>query len=343
MMFVKMLSIRDPTALGESMVTSGFVRLPDTRVGIVMSVPPRIVLTTGVCLISQLIDEKGATSTTMSSSVQNALTIDANSNFTSLTPGGGNYTLAQLKNGAVAGITSTTQIAIWVGLATNGGSLSATINSIQNPVFTQPFTFTGTEYDAETGLYYYRARYYDASTGRFISKDPIGFAGGDTNLYRYVGNNPINWIDPMGLWSSGVEAYTPYGGGGISFGQNPNGNWFVTISIGWGAGAGVTIYDPNGTSPGYNPTGNSCGQQKTGPGWPHGNGLGLFGQAGLQFGPVGLNTSAQTGVNTANSPFQMAGYGNFTPPNITLQAPENLISWGKMKAGAAGGFQMTWH
>lgn len=41
-----------------------------------------------------------------------------------------------------------------------------------------------------------------------------------------MGNNPINWIDPWGLWSSGVEAYTPYGGSGISFGQNPNGNWF---------------------------------------------------------------------------------------------------------------------
>lgn len=63
----------------------------------------------------------------------------------------------------------------------------------------QPYTFTGREYDAETGMYYYRARYYDPNSGRFISKDPIGFKGGDVNLYRYVGNNPINIIDPFGL------------------------------------------------------------------------------------------------------------------------------------------------
>ena len=53
--------------------------------------------------------------------------------------------------------------------------------------------------DAETGLYYYRARYYDAENGKFISEDPIGFEAGDANLYRYVGNNPGNGVDPMGL------------------------------------------------------------------------------------------------------------------------------------------------
>ncbi len=44
-----------------------------------------------------------------------------------------------------------------------------------------------------------RARYFDAETGRFISEDPIGFAGGDFNLYAYVQNNPVNFIDPWGL------------------------------------------------------------------------------------------------------------------------------------------------
>lgn len=61
-------------------------------------------------------------------------------------------------------------------------------------------TFTGREWDKETGLYYYRARYYDPMEGRFISKDPLSFAGGDVNLYGYVQNNPINWIDPWGLY-----------------------------------------------------------------------------------------------------------------------------------------------
>ena len=62
----------------------------------------------------------------------------------------------------------------------------------------QPFAFTGRELDSESGLYFYRARYYDAATGRFLSQDPLGFGAGDTNLYRYVFNNPIGLTDPSG-------------------------------------------------------------------------------------------------------------------------------------------------
>jgi len=62
----------------------------------------------------------------------------------------------------------------------------------------QPYSYTGREWDKELGLYYYRARYYDPVIGRFISKDPIGFAGGDVNLYRYVGNGPVLRTDPTG-------------------------------------------------------------------------------------------------------------------------------------------------
>jgi hypothetical protein len=53
--------------------------------------------------------------------------------------------------------------------------------------------------DEGNGLFYMWARYYDPEVGRFISKDPIGFLGG-LNLYTYTGNNPVNWIDPMGLF-----------------------------------------------------------------------------------------------------------------------------------------------
>lgn len=54
------------------------------------------------------------------------------------------------------------------------------------------------ERDADTGLLYYRARWYDPQVGRFISDDPIGFQGGDINLYGYVVNNPLNFRDPTG-------------------------------------------------------------------------------------------------------------------------------------------------
>jgi len=63
---------------------------------------------------------------------------------------------------------------------------------------TRGFTYTGRERHARSGLYYYRARFYDPILGRFLSEDPIGLLGG-VNLYAYVGNDPVNWIDPLGL------------------------------------------------------------------------------------------------------------------------------------------------
>ncbi len=59
------------------------------------------------------------------------------------------------------------------------------------------YQYTGRENDS-IGLDYYRARYYDPELHRFISEDPIGFEGGDVNLYAYVSNNPTNYIDPDG-------------------------------------------------------------------------------------------------------------------------------------------------
>jgi RHS repeat-associated protein len=61
-----------------------------------------------------------------------------------------------------------------------------------------PAQFTGRENDG-TGLYYYRARYYHPGLQRFISEDPIEFWGGDVNLFAYVWNNPLFYIDPFGL------------------------------------------------------------------------------------------------------------------------------------------------
>lgn len=73
------------------------------------------------------------------------------------------------------------------------GKQTATSGSLTNP-----FQYTARESDAETGLYYYRARYYDESIGRFLAEDPLGIYGG-IDLYGYVGDEPVRRADPFGL------------------------------------------------------------------------------------------------------------------------------------------------
>lgn len=79
-----------------------------------------------------------------------------------------------------------------------------------NPGF-QPFGFAGGLYDDSTKLVRFGARDYDAETGRWTAKDPIGFAGGDANLFTYAGHNPVGYFDPDGLMPSpGDEALDFY-------------------------------------------------------------------------------------------------------------------------------------
>jgi RHS repeat-associated protein len=66
------------------------------------------------------------------------------------------------------------------------------------PTLNLRFAYTGREWDSEIGLYFYRARYYDPTVGRFVGEDPIGFGAGDSNLYRYVFNSSLNLTDPFG-------------------------------------------------------------------------------------------------------------------------------------------------
>jgi RHS repeat-associated protein len=84
-----------------------------------------------------------------------------------------------------------------------------------NTAFRNPYQFTGREWDMETNLYFYRARYYDPFVGKFILKDPISFEGGDINLYGYVQQNPINFTDSTGL-------ATDQGGRGPLTSQDPD-------------------------------------------------------------------------------------------------------------------------
>ncbi len=125
------------------------------------------------------------------------------------------------------------------------GNIESSIEGIANP-----YTFTGREFDAESGLYFYRARYYDPETGRFITEDPIHFAAGDVNLYRDVFNNPANVVDPFGLFCLSPEAIGAISGaaGGATTGiinGSRAGPWgaaggaVIGAIVGAGAGAGA--------------------------------------------------------------------------------------------------------
>jgi RHS repeat-associated protein len=76
-----------------------------------------------------------------------------------------------------------------------------------DPDFTaNPCLFTGRRFDYETGLYYYRARYYNPYIGRFLQTDPVGYGDG-INWYVYCGNNPLSFVDPLGLRADPENIY----------------------------------------------------------------------------------------------------------------------------------------
>src|SRR5262249_6225484 len=98
--------------------------------------------------------------------------------------------LSELRSGAVSyyeqdGLGSVTSLTSIGGALANTyvyDSFGNLANS--NGTTTNPYQYTGRDFDAETGLRYYRARYYDPTTARFLSEDPVSFAGGGTSFYR---------------------------------------------------------------------------------------------------------------------------------------------------------------
>ncbi len=80
-----------------------------------------------------------------------------------------------------------------------------------NEAFEVPFGFAGGLYDADTGLVRFGFRDYDAEVGRWTAKDPLGFGGGDSDLYGYCEGDPINWMDPEGLFIAPLGLTTDLG------------------------------------------------------------------------------------------------------------------------------------
>jgi len=104
------------------------------------------------------------------------------------------------------------------------------------------YRYAGLYAHPQSSLYLATYRAYDPKIGRWLSRDPIRELGG-VNLYGYVLNDPVNLIDPLGLWSVTYGGYFGVGGE-VTFG-NDSGNGFMTGRFGFGLGLGVS-YDPNG-------------------------------------------------------------------------------------------------
>ncbi|MGC9966483.1 MAG: RHS repeat-associated core domain-containing protein [Syntrophobacteraceae bacterium] len=115
--------------------------------------------------------------------------------------------------------------------------------SDSDPSFAVPFAFAGGLLDPDTGLVRFGARDYDPDTGRWATKDPIGFAGGDTNLYGHCLADPVNLVDPEGLWvaqvvgivlGAGVNAYKNWDS--LQSGRITAGQFWESVAVGAATG-----------------------------------------------------------------------------------------------------------
>jgi RHS repeat-associated protein len=95
-------------------------------------------------------------------------------------------------------IVNSTGVVVWKAAYLPFGKAQILVETITNNI-----RFKGQYFDAETGLHYNWHRYYKPSTGRYLTPDPIGLAGG-LNLFSYVQNDPVNYIDPEGLSPAGA-------------------------------------------------------------------------------------------------------------------------------------------
>lgn len=121
--------------------------------------------------------------------------------------------------------------------------------------FVYNLRFPGQVYDKESGLYYNYFRDYDPQTGRYLQSDPIGLRGG-INTYAYVYGNPLQYVDPFGLWrlpdyiTVGIPTLIPFIG--VSLTLDRYGNWYPGIAV------GLSLPNASGRAWGVGWTGDQC-------------------------------------------------------------------------------------
>lgn len=188
--------------------------------------------------------------------------------------------------------------------------------------------FTGQWLNVVTGLQYNHHRWYDPTNGRWLSEDPMGFAAGDGNLHRYVGNRLTTHLDPTGLATFQIGGSVDITGGpihlqgdlSIYFGCSFNSYPFFTFgigssggagqSLGGGAGIGLTAgvttarnvgcLEGRGSAAGINtPAGSVGGVSDGGYAAPGGDYVGVTGGVGV--GPIADVHSAETATTILNT------------------------------------------
>ncbi len=186
---------------------------------------------------------------------------DANGGITKYQNGLGIDDKLSLKNGSVTKyflqdhLGSTVALTNASGIATEQTNYDSFGNASSN--LTTRYQYTGREYDSFSGFYYYRARWYDATLGRFVSEDPIRFAGGDVNLYGYVRNQPLWYRDPRGLqpgadvmsypsvWQAIMAAGGAIGAGAGAIASSPVAVGAGGLAVGGAIGLPIGIYTAN--------------------------------------------------------------------------------------------------
>jgi RHS repeat-associated protein len=179
------------------------------------------------------------------------------------------------------------------------------------------YTYAGYRYDTETGLYYVNARYYNPNLGRFLQTDLIGLKGG-TNLFAYVGNDPLNLTDSTGLCadSSTSNSFLGWGPSNMPGGGNTNGGVWKTASV-W-ALYGATFPDGQQTSQLY--------------GYVNNDDSGTLSFKMYSLGATGATTTAI--ASTYISQGDVGGFSVYAPPsgtNVSISMTNSLD----------GGFSMS--